>query len=147
MANRIWLLHFGRGLVPTLDNFGRTGDNPSHPELLDWLASEFVQRGWSIKQMHRLIMTSRAYRRSSSFDDPGNAKRDPENVYLWRFRPQRLEAEVIRDAVLAVSGSLNADMGGPPVFPKLPASVLKSAQRVAAECLCLSQAWASVPVF
>jgi hypothetical protein len=126
MANRIWHHHFGRGLVPTLDNFGRTGDDPSHRELLDWLASQFVHRGWSIKQMHRLIMTSRAYRMSSSFMHASNARRDPENVYLWRFRPQRLEAEVIRDAVLAVSGSLNTEMGGPPIFPKLPASVLKS---------------------
>ncbi len=125
-VNRIWHHHFGRGIVATLDNFGKMGERPTHPELLDWLAVEFMERGWSMKQMHRLIMTSEAYRRSSAFTDPVDESKDPDNHYLWRFRMQRLDAESIRDSILAVSGGLNREMGGPPVFPPLAPEVVAS---------------------
>ena len=125
-VNRIWYHHFGRGLAATLDNFGKMGDAPTHPELLDWLALEFMDRGWSYKQMHRLIMTSRAYRMSSSEAPAANLQADPENHYLWRYRMQRLDAESVRDSILAASGALNREMFGPPVFPELQAEVLRS---------------------
>ncbi|MGE3819970.1 MAG: PSD1 and planctomycete cytochrome C domain-containing protein [Isosphaeraceae bacterium] len=118
LVNRIWLHHFGEGIVDTPDNFGVKGGPPSHPELLDWLATEFARQGGSIKAMHRLIMTSTAYRQSSR-DDPerhANARAvDPENRLLWRQRLRRLEAEALRDSVLRVAGTLNPEMGGPPV--------------------------------
>ena len=120
MVNRIWQGHFGRGLVETPNNFGRQGSAPSHPELLDWLAAEFVARGWSVKRMHKTIMLSSAYRLSSEFD-PTNAAADPGNRYLWRMNRRRLAAENLRDAVLAVSGELNLKMGGRPVLPPLSA--------------------------
>lgn len=124
MVNRIWHHHFGRGIVATIDNFGRMGELPTHPELLDWLALEFIDRGWSVKQMHRLLMTSDAYQMSSQVADEGNMRRDPQNLYSWRFRARRLEAETIRDSILAVSGGLNRTLGGPPVFPALQSEVL-----------------------
>ena len=126
MVNRIWHHHFGRGIVGTLDNFGKVGDQPTHPKLLDWLAVEFVNRGWSIKQMHRLIMTSEAYRMASAYEDAGNESSDPENRSLWRFRIQRLEAEIVRDAIMAASGGIDLTVGGPPVFPYVPPEILKS---------------------
>ncbi len=126
MANRIWHHHFGRGIVSSLDNFGKVGETPTHPELLDWLAVEFREQGWSIKHMHRLLMTSRAYRLSSGFISEANMAKDADNLYWWRFRPQRLEAEIVRDSILAVSGSLNRAMGGPAVFPQLASEVLAS---------------------
>ena len=126
MVNRIWHHHFGRGIVGTLDNLGKVGDQPTHPELLDWLAVEFVNRGWSIKQMHRLIMTSAAYQMASVFEDAGGAATDPENRYLWRFRTQRLEAEIVRDTIMAVSGGIDLTVGGPPVFPYVPEEILRS---------------------
>jgi len=126
IVNRLWHHHFGQGIVATLDNFGKMGELPTHPELLDWLAVEFMQRGWSIKQMHRLLMTSEAYQMSSQFSDEGNLAKDAANQYLWRFRQQRLEAEIVRDNVLAVAGSLNAKVGGPSVFPVVPEEVLAS---------------------
>ena len=126
MVNRIWHHHFGRGIVPTLDNFGRMGEMPSNPELLDWLAVEFRNGGWSIKQMHRLIMTSEAYKRASRFDDPNDSEKDPQDRFLWRYPMQRLDAEIIRDSILAVSGGLNREMFGKPVFPVLQPDVLKS---------------------
>src|SRR5205085_11239570 len=119
IVNRIWSHHFGRGIVPTLDNFGKMGEKPTHPELLDYLAVEFMSRGWSIKQMHRLIMTSDAYQMASQYNDPANTEKDSENNYLWRFRLQRLDAEIVRDAVLATSGALDQKIGGPPVFPPI----------------------------
>jgi hypothetical protein len=124
IVNRIWHHHFGRGIVATLDNFGKMGEQPTHPELLDWLAMEFMDRGWSVKNMHRLLMTSDAYRMSSQFADEGNLQRDPENKFHWRFRARRLEAEIVRDSILAVSGSLNREIGGAPVFPSLQEAVL-----------------------
>ena len=119
IVNRIWHHHFGRGIVATLDNFGKMGEPPTHPQLLDWLAIELMNRGWSIKAMHRLMMTSDAYQMASAFEDPAGSEKDPENQYLWRFRSQRLDAEVVRDAILSAGGSLNLTMGGPPVFPPL----------------------------
>jgi len=126
MVNRIWYYHFGRGIVRSLNNFGKMGERPTHPELLDWLANEFMSRGWSIKDMHRLMMTSNAYKMKSNYDDASNQKTDPENNLLWKFRLQRLDAEALRDTILAVSGKLNREMGGPPVFPKVDHSVLAS---------------------
>ena len=120
MVNRIWQGHFGRGIVGTPNNFGRQGDLPSHPELLDWLAAEFVEQGWSVKAMHRKMMLSRAYR-LSSLEDSSNAERDPENLYLWRMNRRRLDAESMRDTVLSVSGALNLKMGGRAVLPPLSA--------------------------
>lgn len=126
MVNRIWSHHFGQGIVATLDNFGKMGEKPTHPELLDWLAVEFMSRGWSIKQMHRLMMTSEAYQMSSQYQDAGDAEKDPDNQYLWRFRIQRLDAEIVRDAMMAASGALDLTMGGPPVFPHIPGEILRS---------------------
>ncbi|MBI2929193.1 MAG: DUF1553 domain-containing protein [Verrucomicrobia bacterium] len=124
-VNRIWHYHFGRGLVGTPSDFGVKGDPPTHPALLDWLASEFVRQGWSVKAIHRLILTSNTYRQSTRFN-PAAAKIDPDNKLLWRFPRQRLEGEVIRDAALTVSGLLNPKMGGPSVFPELPAGAIGS---------------------
>ena len=124
VVNRIWHHHFGRGIVRTLDNLGRMGDAPTHPELLDWLAVEFMDRGWSIKELHRLLMTSEAYRMASSFEHEANAGADPENDLLWRYRPQRIEAEILRDAIMTVSGGIDLTVGGPPVFPHIPADIL-----------------------
>ncbi len=116
MVNRIWHYHFGRGLVDSPNDFGVNGSRPSHPELLDWLASEFIASGWSIKSIHRLIMNSAAYRQSSQFDANAAAK-DADDRLLWRFPPHRIDAESVRDAMLAVSGRLNETMGGPGFRP------------------------------
>ena len=121
MVNRIWQGHFGTGLVATSDNFGASGQRPSHPDLLDWLASRFVESGWSIKAMHRLILNSATYQQSSSAKSriqgpefaSGNPQTvDPDNRLLWRMSPRRLEAEEIRDAILAANGQLDLTMGG-----------------------------------
>jgi hypothetical protein len=128
-VNRIWQHHFGVGIVPTPDNFGKMGEAPSNPALLDWLAVEFMDRGWSVKQMHRLIMTSEAYRRASEVPEEtlrADTARDPENRLLWRYRVQRLDAESIRDSILVASGALNRQTGGPPVFPVIPGEILGS---------------------
>jgi hypothetical protein len=117
-VNRLWLHHFGEGIVSTPDNFGHTGTKPSHPDLLDWLATEFVARGWSLKAMHRLIMTSSTYRQASTASPAlaEVAKRvDPDNRLLWRQRMRRLQAETLRDTILAITGTLNQEKGGPPV--------------------------------
>jgi hypothetical protein len=119
MVNRIWRHHFGRGLVGTPSDFGTMGDLPTHPELLDWLACEFVARGWSVKAIHRLILTSASFRQSSHREGLGH-KVDPENALYWRQNRQRLDGEAIRDSLLAVSGRLNQAIGGPSVFPQLP---------------------------
>ncbi|MDG2125148.1 MAG: PSD1 and planctomycete cytochrome C domain-containing protein, partial [Verrucomicrobiales bacterium] len=108
MVNRAWHWLFGRGLVRTVDNFGATGEKPSHPELLDWLAVEFMENGWSVKRLVREIVMSEAYRRSSEFDE-ASFQIDPENQYVWRMSKRRLEAEAIRDAMLAVSGRLDRE--------------------------------------
>jgi len=112
MANRIWEYHFGRGIVRTPNNYGKLGVPPTHPELLDWLANRFVENGWSIKSMHRLIMLSAAYQQSSE-PDPATYTADPDNLLVGRMNRRRLEAEPLRDALLAVSGSLQESMGGP----------------------------------
>jgi mono/diheme cytochrome c family protein len=111
MANRVWAGHFGAGLVRTPDNFGRLGERPSHPELLDWLAAEFVEKKWSVKHLHRLVVTSAAYR-TSSRADPAALLKDPENRLLAHFPRRRLDAEEVRDALLAVSGLLDRTTGG-----------------------------------
>ncbi len=123
MVNRIWHWHFGHGIVATPGNFGKMGIPPSHPELLDWLATEFIRQGWSVKQMHRLIMQSEAYRMDSGFYHAADAEKDPTNVYLWRYPLRRLEAEAIRDIILDASGNLNLQAGGEPFFPSIPKSV------------------------
>ncbi|HKE21409.1 MAG TPA: PSD1 and planctomycete cytochrome C domain-containing protein [Bryobacteraceae bacterium] len=116
MANRIWQHHFGEGIVRTPSNFGKMGEQPSHPELLDWLAAQFVEHGWSMKAMHRLIMNSELYQVSSD-DNMADVAIDPENRYFWRMPRERMEAEVLRDEVLAVSGKIDLKTGGPCIFP------------------------------
>jgi cytochrome c553 len=111
MANRVWRWHFGRGIVPTVDNFGFQGQPPTHPELLDWLALTFVRDGWSLKALHRRIMTSEVYQRAGGTDARA-LEADPENRLHWRRDVRRLEAEAIRDAMLAVSGTLDRSLGG-----------------------------------
>ena len=111
MVNRIWRWHFGRGLVDTVDNFGLQGSPPTHPQLLDWLAVQFMESGWSIKAMHRLIMSSDVYQRDSGFN-ADNVQIDSANRFYWRCNIRRLEAEAIRDAMLAVSGTLDLTTGG-----------------------------------
>ena len=116
-VNQVWARHFGAGIVPTLDNFGKSGAAPANQPLLDWLATEFVRQGWKIKPLHRLIMTSTAYRQDSA-PRGGAMKADPDDTLLWRFTPRRLEGEVIRDAVLSVAGTLDLKMYGEPVQTK-----------------------------
>ena len=124
IVNRVWQHHFGTGIVSTPSDFGMMGSRPTHPELLDWLTADFIANGWSLKRLHRLIMTSSAYRQSSQQRDAAREV-DPSNKLLWRYPPQRLEAEAIRDSVLAVTGLLNGETGGPSVFPPLPANMPK----------------------
>ena len=126
MVNRLWHWHFGSGIVPTPSDFGQLSDGPSHRELLDWLALTFVKSGWSIKQMHRLICNSATYRQRSNHVNPDAAAADPTNRLLWRFNRRRLDAEVIRDALLAVSGRLTNESHGLPVFPPLPGGIAEA---------------------
>ncbi len=120
IVNRIWQYHFGQGLVKTANNFGAKGGKPSHSELLDWLASDFVEHGWKVKRIHRLIMTSEAYRRSSkAADRERQATVDPDNLLLASFAPRRLTAEELRDSALLFSGELNREMGGLPIMPEI----------------------------
>ena len=118
IVNRIWQHHFGKGIVGTPSNFGLRGDEPTHPELLDYLAARFVQSGWSIKAMHRLILSSKTYQLASNYDD-ANAAKDPGNRWYWRFDRRRLDAEAIRDALLAVGGNLDRNRPGPHPFPPI----------------------------
>ncbi|HEY1862010.1 MAG TPA: DUF1553 domain-containing protein, partial [Gemmataceae bacterium] len=118
MVNRLWHYHFGEGIVRSTDDFGVQGQPPTHPELLDYLASEFVRQGWSIKKMHRLMVRSSAYRMASR-SDPKNEEVDPQNKLLHRMPVRRLEAECIRDAILSVSGRLDLNLYGPSVTPHL----------------------------
>jgi hypothetical protein len=122
MANRIWHYHFGRGIVGSPSDFGVMGERPANKELLEYLTATFVENGWSIKKMHRLIMLSSTYQQSSRFNEEA-AKIDPEDKLVWRYSRHRLEGEVIRDAMLQASGRLNLKMGGPGVFPPLPEGV------------------------
>ena len=122
MINRLWQHHFGTGIVATPSDFGRNGKQPTHRDLLDWLACDFTDNGWSIKKMHKLIMTSAAYRRSCAPDASAMAN-DPENKLLWQMNRRRLETEAIRDTLLAVSGQLSPTMGGPGVYARLPKNI------------------------
>ena len=112
MVNRVWLYHFGAAIVDTPSDFGLNGARATHPQLLDWLAVEWMKQGWSLKQLHRMILTSATYQRSSRVD-PAAQKIDADSKLLWRFPSRRLEAEAIRDSILFVSGELNLKMGGP----------------------------------
>ncbi len=123
MANRIFQYHFGRGIVRSPNNFGLQGDKPTHPELLDYLATQFIDSGWRVKTMHRLIMTSNAYRMSSR-PDPKALAGDPQNDLLSHFDMRRLTAEETRDSILAVNGSINLKMYGPSVYPPIPKEVM-----------------------
>ncbi len=123
MVNRLWQYHFGRGIVESSSNFGTIGDKPTHPELLDWLATEFVRSGWRIKAMHKLMVMSNTYRMSSTGNADALAK-DPLNRLLWRFNMRRLTAEEVRDSLLAAGGTLNLAMHGPGIYPKLPEEVV-----------------------
>ncbi len=125
MVNRIWQHHFGEGLVRTPSNFGKTGERPTHPELLDWLATEFVQSGWSVKAMHRLMLLSDTYQMASD-DVSANVGVDPDNRMLWRMPRQRLSAEILRDQMLAVAGNLDRTVGGPSVFPYIDPDLFQS---------------------
>ena len=129
MVNRIWHHHFGRGLVRTTTDFGRVGSLPTHPELLDWLASEFIRQGWSIKSLHRLILTSATWMQSSAVQNPEALKADPANDLLWRQNLRRLDAEALRDSLLAISGALNLEAGGRGFFPALSGEVLAGGSR------------------
>jgi hypothetical protein len=123
MVNRVWQQHFGKGLVATPGDFGMKGEAPTHPELLDWLASEFVRGGWSLKALHRLIVRSEVYQRASEMTGEGGGMtegKDPQNRWLGRYPRARVEGEVIRDSGLFVAGKLNEARGGPSVFPELP---------------------------
>ena len=128
MVNRMWQHHFGEGIVRTPSNLGKMGEPPSHPELLDWLAVEFMDRGWSMKAMHRLMLTSEAYQMSSK-DVAANVKVDPENRLFWRMPRQRLEAEAIRDHILAVAGTLDRTLGGPNVFPYIDPDLFEKSSK------------------
>ncbi len=123
MANRVWQYHFGRGIVRSSSNVGTQGDKPTHPELLDWLATELIAGGWKLKPLHRRIMTSDAYQRSSR-SRPEALAADPQDDLFWRFEMRRLTAEEIRDSILAVTGSLSLKMYGPGVYPEIPAEVM-----------------------
>jgi hypothetical protein len=118
LVNRIWAWHFGQGLVRTPNDFGAQGEEPTHPELLDWLARDLIDHGWSLKHLHRVILTSSTYRLSSAAGGPA-LDEDPEDRLLWHFPRRRLEGELIRDAMLACSGRLNVKPFGPPVVPPL----------------------------
>ncbi len=126
IVNRVWQWHFGRGIVATAGDFGLMGEAPTHPELLDWLASEFVRSGWSLKHLHRLIVLSNAYQTSSA---AGDADAGRKLALFGRWRQRRLEAEAVRDSMLAVAGRLNRQAFGPGVYPRLPPAVLAGQSR------------------
>ncbi|MBI5851454.1 MAG: DUF1549 domain-containing protein [Planctomycetes bacterium] len=128
LANRIWQHHFGRGIVRSSNDFGRLGDEPTHPELLDWLACEIVATGGRLKAIHRLVMSSSAYRMASDHRDAA-FDADPRNDRFWRFERRRLTAEELRDSILCVDGSLDLRRGGPGVYPPMPAEVLATSSR------------------
>jgi hypothetical protein len=131
MVNRIWHYNFGRGIAATPGDFGRMGSRPTHPELLDYLASTFVDNGWSVKKMQRMILLSNTYQQSSEFQAKAG-EADPDNKLLWRYGRHRMEAEAVRDSMLSVSGLLNPQMGGPGVFPPVPPGTLSDLSATAA---------------
>ena len=124
IVNRVWQHHFGEGLVRTPSDFGTQGERPTHPELLDWLADWFVAEGWSLKKLHRLILTSNTYRMSKAWNAQYGEK-DPENRLWWRAPYHRLEIEAIRDSMLAISGRLDPTMYGPSIYPQIPKEALE----------------------
>ncbi|MCH2114588.1 MAG: PSD1 and planctomycete cytochrome C domain-containing protein [Pirellulales bacterium] len=138
IANRVWQHHFGRGIVRTSSDFGYQGTPPTHPELLDWLAAELIDSGWSLKQFHKTIMLSSAYQMGSSSDERA-IQVDPTNDLFWRFNMRRLTAEEIRDSILTVTDTLNSKMYGPPIFPKLSREVLATASMP-------GRAWGNSPI-
>jgi hypothetical protein len=127
IVNRVWQQYFGRGIVETDNDFGMQGTMPSHPELLDWLATEFMAKKWSLKELHRVIVTSHTYRQSS-FNRPELREKDPNNYLLARQTRLRLDAEVVRDVALTASGLLSPKLGGPPVYPPIPDGVMGQGQ-------------------
>jgi mono/diheme cytochrome c family protein len=129
IVNRLWSQHFARGIVSTPSDFGHTGQPPSHPELLDYLASELTRGHWELKRLHRMMLTSSTYRQSSRVANEQAVMLDPDNTLLWRQNLRRLEAEAIRDTILATSGSLNLQMGGRGIFPTIPPEVLSGQSR------------------
>ena len=131
MVNRIWTYNFGKGIVNTPGDFGMMGSRPTHPELLDYLASTFVENGWSMKKVNRMILLSNTYQQSSAYET-ASASADPDDNLLWRYPRHRLEAEAIRDSMLQVSGLLNPQMGGPGVFPPVPEGTITELSATAA---------------
>ena len=131
MVNRVWQYHFGTGIVATPGDFGRMGSRPTHPQLLDYLSSTFVENGWSMKKLHKMIVLSNTYQQSSESQAKAAAA-DPDNKLLWRYSRRRLEAEAIRDSMLQTSGLLNAQQGGPGVFPPVPTGVVTALSATAA---------------
>ena len=131
MVNRIWHYNFGRGIAATPGDFGRMGSRPTHPELLDYLASAFVENGWSVKKMQRMILLSNTYQESSEFQAKAG-EADPDNKQMWRYGRHRMEAEAVRDSMLSVSGLLNPQMGGPGVFPPVPPGTISDLSATAA---------------
>jgi len=126
MVNRIWQYHFGQAIAANANNFGKMGKKPTHPELLDWLAGFFVDQGWSVKAVHRVILYSNAYQRGGSYSEPEVlAEKDPSNSYLAVFSPRRLEAEELRDSMLAVAGELSDSAGGPGTYPQINSDVAR----------------------
>ena len=128
--NHIWLRHFGEALVPSVANFGLNGQQPSHPDLLDWLATELTSNGWKMKPLHRMLVLSSVYRQSSmtagdSAATDSNAAADPGNRFLWRMNSRRMEAEVVRDSLLSVAGTLDPARGGPEIPETEAQSVLR----------------------
>ncbi|MEJ7608937.1 MAG: DUF1553 domain-containing protein, partial [Bryobacteraceae bacterium] len=115
IVNRVWYYHFGNGIVNTPSDFGFNGDRPSHPELLDYLAVSLMENGWSLKWLHRVILTSRTYRQSSRFNEKSYAV-DADNRLLWRMPLKRMDAETLRDSILKITGNLSPTYGGPPFF-------------------------------
>jgi hypothetical protein len=131
MVNRIWHYNFGRGIAATPGDFGRMGSRPTHPELLEYLASAFVENGWSVKKLQRMILLSNTYQQSSEFQAKAG-EADPDNKLLWRYGRHRMEAEAIRDSMLSASGLLNPQMGGPGVFPPVPPGTISDLSATAA---------------
>jgi mono/diheme cytochrome c family protein len=128
IVNRLWQKHFGRGIVASLENFGKMGEPPTSQPLLDWLAVDLMQ-DWRLKRINKLMMMSEAYQMASAFDDADSARSDPQNRYVWRFNTQRLEAEIIRDSMLAAGGNINLQVGGEPIFPRIPDDILAGQYR------------------
>jgi hypothetical protein len=129
MVNRLWQWHFGRGIVPSSNNFGLQGDPPTHPELLDWLAAEFMDHNWDLRHIHRLILNSNTYRMSSQ-GNRAALEKDPQNHLFWRFDMRRLRAEEVRDSILAVNGTLNLNkIFGPSIYPTIEPEVLAGQSR------------------